>query len=120
MVVLPHVLAFHQSAAPAARAQLGMRDFDIDAVVDQVRITPIRILSRSPQKMCAESHWINESESLSASGRTSPVFDPALGVVTKEVALAKAEEISATIVSAKMAYPAWRNLSLTRRQAIPF
>jgi malonate-semialdehyde dehydrogenase (acetylating)/methylmalonate-semialdehyde dehydrogenase len=34
------------------------------------------------------NHWIHGEEVVSKSGRTSPVYDPALGVVTKEVALA--------------------------------
>jgi len=33
-------------------------------------------------------HWINGNLYPSTSGRTAPVYDPALGVVTKNVALA--------------------------------
>src|SRR3954464_9051376 len=65
-------------------------------------------------------HWIDGAESPSSSGRTSPVYDPALGVVTKEVALANREEIDAAIASATAAFPAWRDLSLARRQQIMF
>ncbi|GAB2816432.1 CoA-acylating methylmalonate-semialdehyde dehydrogenase [Alpinimonas psychrophila] len=66
------------------------------------------------------SHWIDGAERPSTSGRTSPVFDPALGVVTKHVGLADAAEIDAAIASAKAAFPAWRDLSLAKRQAIIF
>jgi malonate-semialdehyde dehydrogenase (acetylating) / methylmalonate-semialdehyde dehydrogenase len=66
------------------------------------------------------SHWIDNAEYASKSGRTAPVFDPALGVATKEVALANEAEIAATIASAKKAFPAWRNESLAKRQAIIF
>ncbi|OXE35121.1 MAG: methylmalonate-semialdehyde dehydrogenase (CoA acylating), partial [Phenylobacterium zucineum] len=48
------------------------------------------------------------------------MFDPALGVQTKSVALANQDEILAAIASAKKAWPAWRDLSLARRQAIIF
>ncbi|MDN4640045.1 CoA-acylating methylmalonate-semialdehyde dehydrogenase [Agreia sp. PsM10] len=65
-------------------------------------------------------HWINGSEYPSNSGRTAPVFDPALGVETKRVALADHAEIAAAIASAKAAFPAWRDLSLARRQQILF
>ena len=66
------------------------------------------------------SHWIDNAEHASKSGRTAPVFDPALGVATKEVALANEAEIAAAIASAKKAFPAWRNESLAKRQAIIF
>ncbi|MCM6762954.1 CoA-acylating methylmalonate-semialdehyde dehydrogenase [Rathayibacter sp. ZW T2_19] len=65
-------------------------------------------------------HWIDGRESPSTSGRTAPVFDPALGVATKEVALADDAEIEAAIASAKAAFPAWRDLSLAKRQQILF
>lgn len=65
-------------------------------------------------------HWINGSEHVSASGRTAEVFDPALGIVTKHVALANEAEIEEAIASAKKAWPAWRDLSLARRQTVIF
>lgn len=65
-------------------------------------------------------HWISGKEYPSQSGRTAPVFDPALGVETKHVALANTQEIELAISTAKAAFPAWRDLSLARRQAIIF
>ena len=41
------------------------------------------------------SHWINGAEYPSTSGRTAPVYDPALGEITKNVALANQSEIDA-------------------------
>ena len=66
------------------------------------------------------SHWIDGVESPSNSGRTAPVFDPALGVETKRVALANESEINAAIASANRAFPAWRDMSLAKRQSIMF
>ncbi|MEN9707421.1 MAG: hypothetical protein RIS31_987 [Actinomycetota bacterium] len=66
------------------------------------------------------NHWIHGQEVVSKSGRTSPVYDPALGVVTKEVALANQAEIDAAIASAKEAFPAWRDMSQARKQVILF
>ena len=66
------------------------------------------------------NHWIDGREFVSKSNRTAPVFDPALGVETKRVALANSEEISAAILSAKKAFPSWRDTSLAKRQAIIF
>ncbi|WP_317230252.1 CoA-acylating methylmalonate-semialdehyde dehydrogenase [Clavibacter sp. MX14-G9D] len=65
-------------------------------------------------------HWIDGARSPSTSGRTAPVYDPARGVVTKEVALADGDEIARAIASAHAAFPAWRDLSLAKRQAILF
>jgi len=65
-------------------------------------------------------HWIDNAEHVSNSGRTAPVYDPALGVATKEVALANEAEIAAAIASAKKAFPSWRNESLAKRQSIIF
>jgi malonate-semialdehyde dehydrogenase (acetylating) / methylmalonate-semialdehyde dehydrogenase len=65
-------------------------------------------------------HWIDNAEVASNSGRVADVYDPALGVVTKHVALANESEIERAIASASKAFPAWRDLSLAKRQAIMF
>ena len=64
--------------------------------------------------------WINGKSVESKSGRSGDVFDPALGEATKKVGFADASEIAATIKAAKAAFPAWRDLSLARRQSIFF
>ena len=66
------------------------------------------------------SHWIAGKEYPSSSKRTSPVFDPALGTETKNVGLANKQEIDLAISTAKAAFPAWRDLSLARRQSVMF
>ncbi|MEN9608299.1 MAG: hypothetical protein RLZZ06_230 [Actinomycetota bacterium] len=65
-------------------------------------------------------HWIDGREVAGKSGRTSPVFDPALGVATKDVALADQAEINAAIASAAKAFPEWRDYSQARKQGILF
>ena len=65
-------------------------------------------------------HWIDGAEFASKSGRTAGVFDPALGVETKRVALANTEEIELAVQSAADAFPAWRDVSQARKQAILF
>ena len=65
-------------------------------------------------------HWIS-GESVPSSGeRTAPVFDPARGVETKRVGLATAADIDSAISSASKAFPAWRDMSITKRQQILF
>ena len=53
-------------------------------------------------------------------GRTAPVYDPALGVATKQVALADQAEIDAAVARPKAAFPRWRDTSLAKRQQIIF
>ncbi|ROS75010.1 malonate-semialdehyde dehydrogenase (acetylating)/methylmalonate-semialdehyde dehydrogenase [Curtobacterium sp. PhB130] len=65
-------------------------------------------------------HWIDGKRVESTSGNAAPVYDPAIGVATKQVALANEDEIQAAIASAKAAFPAWGNLSLAKRQQILF
>jgi malonate-semialdehyde dehydrogenase (acetylating)/methylmalonate-semialdehyde dehydrogenase len=66
------------------------------------------------------NHWIGGAEHVSNSGRTAPVFDPALGVETKRVALANEAEIQAAVATAKSAFPDWRDTSLAKRQQVMF
>ena len=72
------------------------------------------------QELPVLSHWIGGAEALSSGDRTAPVFDPARGIETKRVALANASDIEAAISSAQKAFPAWRDLSITKRQQILF
>ena len=65
-------------------------------------------------------HWIQGREDLGSSKRTAEVFDPALGEVTKLVALANSADINAAIDVASAAFPSWAETSLARRQAILF
>ncbi|SFP72899.1 CoA-acylating methylmalonate-semialdehyde dehydrogenase [Amycolatopsis rubida] len=65
-------------------------------------------------------HWIDGAEHPSASGRTAPVYDPALGLEAKRVVLADKDDVNAAVASAKAAFPAWSRLSLARRQAVLF
>ncbi|TFD04216.1 CoA-acylating methylmalonate-semialdehyde dehydrogenase [Cryobacterium sp. TMT1-66-1] len=70
--------------------------------------------------MALVAHWIDGKEQAGTSGRTAPVFDPALGTVSKNVSLADQAEIAAAIASAKAAFPAWRDLSIAKRQQVLF
>ena len=65
-------------------------------------------------------HWIDGTLHASRSGRTAPVYDPAIGRQTKEVALADEAEVALAIGSAAKAFPGWAAMSMTKRQAIVF
>jgi malonate-semialdehyde dehydrogenase (acetylating)/methylmalonate-semialdehyde dehydrogenase len=66
------------------------------------------------------SHWIDGAPRAGVSGRTSPVFNPALGERIGDVALATPAEVSTAVASAKAAAGAWRATSLSRRSAVLF
>jgi malonate-semialdehyde dehydrogenase (acetylating)/methylmalonate-semialdehyde dehydrogenase len=66
------------------------------------------------------AHFIGGTESASASGRTAPVYDPALGIVSKNVPLADDAEVDAAVAAAHAAFPGWRAVSITKRQQIIF
>ncbi|MEY4391114.1 MAG: hypothetical protein RLZZ400_857, partial [Actinomycetota bacterium] len=64
-------------------------------------------------------HWINGA-SVNGSTRLGDVFDPALGIVTKKVALASADELNATAQHAHQAFLSWRDVPQSKKQTIMF
>lgn len=65
-------------------------------------------------------HWIDGSLTAGASSRVGPVFNPATGEQTAEVALANGDDVDTVVRSAREAFESWRNSSLTKRQNIMF
>lgn len=65
-------------------------------------------------------HWIAGVPTAGSSSRTAPVFDPALGLVTKHVVLADQVDVDVVVAAASASFPAWRDTSLARRQTILF
>ncbi len=65
-------------------------------------------------------HWIGGARLAGTSGRRGPVFDPALGVIAREVDFASVEEVDAAVAAARAAFPAWRATSLSKRTEIMF
>jgi malonate-semialdehyde dehydrogenase (acetylating)/methylmalonate-semialdehyde dehydrogenase len=66
------------------------------------------------------SHWIGGGITAPASDRTGAVYDPALGVATKRVALANQADVTAAVAAAAAAFPVWSETSMARRQAVIF
>src|SRR5918992_633762 len=62
------------------------------------------------------SHWIGGQSVAGESGRSGPVYNPALGVQTKEVDFASVEEMDRAVQTAKEAFQTWREVSLSRKQ----
>jgi malonate-semialdehyde dehydrogenase (acetylating) / methylmalonate-semialdehyde dehydrogenase len=65
-------------------------------------------------------HWIGGEPVRGTSGRRGPVFNPASGEQTGEVAFASVEEVDRAVAAAKAAFPAWRAWSLSKRADLLF
>jgi malonate-semialdehyde dehydrogenase (acetylating)/methylmalonate-semialdehyde dehydrogenase len=66
------------------------------------------------------SHWIDGQSVAGTSGRTGPVYNPALGEQTGQVDLASPDEVDRAVQAATAAFPAWRSTGLSRRAEIMF
>lgn len=66
------------------------------------------------------SHWYDGAQQPAASTMLLPVFDPALGIQTKNVVSANQTDIDNVVGSAIRAFPAWAETSLAKRQQIIF
>jgi len=65
-------------------------------------------------------HWVAGARWQGASARTAPVYNPALGIVQKEVRLASSADVDAAVAAAVGAWPAWRDASIAKRTAVLF
>lgn len=66
------------------------------------------------------THWIGGKPSEAVPERWGPLYDPATGQQTGEVAFASRTEVDAAVAAARAAFPAWRATSLARRSRILF
>jgi malonate-semialdehyde dehydrogenase (acetylating) / methylmalonate-semialdehyde dehydrogenase len=71
-------------------------------------------------KLPTITHWIAGASYASSSGRTAPVYNPALGKQTKQLALADQSDIEAAVAAASAAFTSWSELSIARRQSVIF
>ncbi|WP_338632605.1 CoA-acylating methylmalonate-semialdehyde dehydrogenase [Afipia carboxidovorans] len=63
-------------------------------------------------------HYINGRRVAGKSGRTSPVFNPAIGQQIAAVSLANAAEVDEAVTAAKRAFPEWAAVTPLRRSRI--
>ena len=63
-------------------------------------------------------HFIDNAHVAGTSGRSQPVFNPATGESSSNVALACVEEVERAVASAKKAWPEWANSPPLRRARI--
>ena len=65
-------------------------------------------------------HFIGGHSVIPEAGRSSPVFNPATGAVTANVALASTEDLNRAVAAAHAAFPGWAATSPLRRARIMF
>jgi malonate-semialdehyde dehydrogenase (acetylating)/methylmalonate-semialdehyde dehydrogenase len=65
-------------------------------------------------------HWVSGAAFTGASTRTAPVYDPARGVVQREVRLASVADVDTAVQAAAAAFPTWSEASWNKRQAVLF
>jgi malonate-semialdehyde dehydrogenase (acetylating)/methylmalonate-semialdehyde dehydrogenase len=66
------------------------------------------------------NHWIDGKAQAGIPERTGPVFNPATGEQTAEVAFADVEVVNTAVDAARIAFETWKDSPLTRRQNIMF
>src|SRR5213593_4335333 len=66
------------------------------------------------------NHWIGGRLVEGGSGRSGPVYNPALGQQTGAVDFATREEVDLAVRAAREAFESWRAMSLSKRTAIFF
>src|SRR5664279_5428892 len=75
----------------------------------------------APGELTTVPHWKAGTTFAGTSERTSDVYDPATGRVTKRLALASRADAEVVIAAAAAAaWPGWREVSLARRTQILF
>ena len=74
----------------------------------------------TPSAPATIDHWVNGAAWAGSSGRTGPVFDPARGVVARQVRLATAADVDDAVRAAAAAGAAWRDASIAKRQQVMF
>ncbi|TBN57380.1 CoA-acylating methylmalonate-semialdehyde dehydrogenase [Glaciihabitans arcticus] len=65
-------------------------------------------------------HWLNGAPFAGESTRTAPVYNPARGVVQREVRLATTGDVDSAVQAAKAAFPEWAGASWNKRQGVLF
>lgn len=66
------------------------------------------------------THWIEGELTAGDTTRFGPIFNPATGSQTTEVALAASSDVATAVAAAKRAFQTWGKSSLTQRQNIMF
>lgn len=72
------------------------------------------------ERINSYSHWIAGRSTPGTSGRLGDVFNPSLGIVAAQVALADASEVDAAVRAARAAFPGWAATPALKRARVMF
>ena len=90
---------------PSHRGRARLADTDAPSSPSQTQ-GPIAMGATEAFTSTAEiGHYVDGRRAAGTSGRRQPVFNPATGAVSRQVALASVEEVAAAVASAKAARP---------------
>ncbi len=82
-------------------------------------LAPAPVVEKA-EKIIPINHWIGGKRVAGTSGRSGPVYNPAIGRQTGAVDFASVEEVDAAVAAATDAFPEWRAFSLSRRTELFF
>ncbi len=74
----------------------------------------------APSNDAVLDHWIDGTTTPGTSVRSGDVFDPARGIVAKQVRLGSTADVDLAVASAAKAFDDWGRTSIARRQQIMF
>ena len=115
-----HIAGGHWAQQHAFTSQLRHRASLAENAKEGAMTEVLEQQQERPTELGRVSHWIGGQTVAGESGRTGPVYNPALGVQTKEVDFASPEEVDRAVQAAKEAFAAWRRVSLSKRQELFF
>lgn len=74
----------------------------------------------APAPVPTIEHWVGGTTWAGESARTAPVYDPARGIVQKNVRLASRADVDVAVANAHAAAIGWRDASIAKRQTVMF
>ena len=77
-------------------------------------------LHADSQSVTVIPHWVNNAIVTSKGERSTPVFNPATGLIEKRVVLATVSDVDAAVQSAAKAFPGWAATPALRRARVLF
>ncbi len=77
-------------------------------------------MSSAPAAAATIAHHINGRAAPASGGRSQPVFNPATGAVSGQVALGSSADVDAAVAAAQAAFPAWADTPPLRRARVLF
>ncbi|MEO6801942.1 MAG: aldehyde dehydrogenase family protein, partial [Granulicella sp.] len=85
-----------------------------------IQSEPVVETKRQDSELPKVLHWINGKSCSGMGSRTSAIYNPATGKITKKVALASKEDVEKVVAAASAAFPSWSSKPPLRRARVLF